>query len=262
MEQEKTSLQIRELRNSSIELLRLLMMLCVIFYHMFGTLRDTVGDNSRVLLFFYTILHVAVPVFILISGYFSIKLSINKIIGFWLYCVLWLVITYFAYLGITHSLFSLRDLVMQFLPFSNSGGHWFVPYYFTLMLLSPLLNQVNNLSKKKHLVLILGLMGYMFYFDIVNRAINGPGCSDIVSDGHSLMYFVSLYLIGRYLFRISEISKKIKNGGGVFYCVFYRRLIIGAIFTRFINQTISWVVFYIPVSNRNNVCIMHTIFFR
>ena len=203
-------------RKSGIELLRLLLMLFIISYHFLGVIRDEFGCDNRLLLLWYTISHIGVPVFILVSGYFSIKLSLKKILHLWLYCVIWYLICFGISIIISNGCFSWKNLMFQFMPFSHSGGRWFIPFYFSLMLLSPILNLVDkNMTLKQMFWIVLGGLVYCLYFDIINRSPGGWGCSDIVNDGHSLFYFMLLYIVGRFVRKVHEeqVLMNLKWGG-------------------------------------------------
>ena len=80
-------------RNSSFELLRLIAMFSIVIYHHFLFLK-ALGHEESWILGGYTILHFGVPVFLLISGYFGIKLKLSKIVYLYLYCFVWRFLTY------------------------------------------------------------------------------------------------------------------------------------------------------------------------
>lgn len=80
-------------RNSSFELLRLIAMFSIVIYHHFLFLK-ALGHEESWILGGYTILHFGVPLFLLISGYFGIKLKLSKIVYLYLYCFVWRLLTY------------------------------------------------------------------------------------------------------------------------------------------------------------------------
>ena len=82
-----------KVRSSNFELLRILAMFMVVLYPCLTEFM-LANPNNRGLLSAYYLSHWSVPVFILISGYFSIKLSSKRIVDFWLYCAVWMLISY------------------------------------------------------------------------------------------------------------------------------------------------------------------------
>ncbi|MGM9693564.1 MAG: acyltransferase family protein [Alloprevotella sp.] len=69
----------KQVRSSNFELLRIFAMMSIIFYHCLSEYAPKVEDE-RLALSMYYILHWGVPVFLLISGFFSVKFSVKKII--------------------------------------------------------------------------------------------------------------------------------------------------------------------------------------
>lgn len=80
-------------RNSNFELLRLLAMFSIVVYHQFLFLKGLYPETTWVV-GGYTISHFGVPIFLLITGYFGLKLKRKKLIHLYLYCCLWWILTY------------------------------------------------------------------------------------------------------------------------------------------------------------------------
>jgi surface polysaccharide O-acyltransferase-like enzyme len=141
---------------------------------------------------------VGVPLFILISGYYSIKLRIKAILNLYFICFFYsLVLTVLS--GTFHSdVITIKSIAKIFIPFT-SGGWWFIPVYFCLMLLSPLLNKAVENFTHKELILML------FLFFIVNCYFGYIRRIDSISGGMgtSLVNFMFIYFIGRVI-RIFE----------------------------------------------------------
>lgn len=85
---------VKKERESNFELLRLIAMIFIVLYHFCSSVKAGIDTENRWILLGYTIFHIGVPVFILISGYWTIKLSIRKLISFYLYCFLWYLMCY------------------------------------------------------------------------------------------------------------------------------------------------------------------------
>ena len=194
-------------RNSNIELLRILCMLMVLILH-FNNNCVNVGLTSfpenltnelkwGFLLESFCI--VAVNCFVLISGYFSINLRSRSILKFYLQCFSIGLVSYFIYVCVTPDVLSIKPLLGRLFAFSHNHW-WFVISYLCLMLFSPILNTaVKNLSPKKLLVSILMFSIIIFYFGWYKWLERN-------NDGYSLLHFVFLYLIGRYIGEYVSLS--------------------------------------------------------
>lgn len=186
----------KETRDSNIEILRIFSMIMIVFYHCFHQIRFYTLDDLNVN-YLYTVMHNGVPLFLLISGYFTITLNLKKMMDFYLYCVLWGIIPFVLAVMFNNETFEFRVLIKQFLPFSHPNV-WYPKFYFWLMLLAPFLNlSFKNLSLKRHAILVLILYISVVYF----------GClwhDPIVAGGKSIIYFILMYSIGGILRRFYE----------------------------------------------------------
>lgn len=180
------------MRNSRVELLRVFLMILIVFYHLIVHGKYAILDSLEGWTFtpfdagLVTIINFHVNCFILISGYYSIRLNIKRIISFWMilvfYGLLNIFITYFVTNG-----FQVRELLDVLLRPYSLG--YFTLNYFWLMLLSPFLNCCNQLKRS----LLVGIIVLLFFTQsgIVNMTL-GRGFSD-------LSQFIMVYLMGRYL---------------------------------------------------------------
>lgn len=134
---------------------------------------------------------VAVNCYVLISGYFGIKGKYNGILNLYLKCIFYSVVIYLSISLFFNNNFSIKLFFNSFLPFSHPNHLWFISSYFTLFLISPLLNYATNVLDKKPFISILLILTflniYMGYF--WDKA-------DIMV--YTLL-FIYLYLIGRFL---------------------------------------------------------------
>lgn len=172
-------------------------MVYIILYHFCSYIKAELDSDNRWILLGYTIFHIGVPIFIMISGYFTIKFSVKKIISFYLYCTIWYFICYGIGSFIGEQNFSLKDFLTLLFPFSHTRGRWFVTYYFWLMILSPLLNQIKKISLQKHLFFVAIFIIAIFYMGLIWQ-------SEVVNGGKSVVYFVGLYLLGTVLRRLDS----------------------------------------------------------
>ncbi len=186
-------------RESNIELLRLLSMFALLFFHFYThslLSSDVYGSQSgfwkNFPLVLSSITSLQVNIFILISGWFGIRTTPKKIINFYLICAFYGVFTYLISLGIGNT-FSFTDLAVSFMPFSAMKGWWFVKAYLFLMLLAPLFNKaIEHMSKREFLYVLFALVLINSYFGFFCK-------QDINKDGHNFMQLMYVYFIGRYL---------------------------------------------------------------
>lgn len=193
----------RPQRNSSLELLRILLMLLILLLHANYT---AIGYPPREELLSSPLLGylqltaealcvVAVNVFLLISGYFGIRLRGQGLLGLIFQSSFYGVIAFFLLWAITPGMgFSPGYLLKLSLPLTSEGG-WFLPVYVGLMLLSPLLNraleQLSTRELGRYLLLYYGLHTvWVFGF----KSMDGM-------DGYSVFSFIGIYLLGAFLRR-------------------------------------------------------------
>ncbi len=187
-------------RASNFELLRILAMLLILILHAnFLTFRFPTQEaiHTRPLLalgqvWSEALAIVGVNVFILISGYFSIKARVKGIVSllfqalfytFGVYCTLVL-------LGVEP--FGKSELIGSLMPL-NRKAEWFLPTYLGLMLFAPLLNAFAQRTDER------GLRHYLLLFFIIEFLLGFMNDQLEVKDGYSLFSFAGIYLVGRYL---------------------------------------------------------------
>ncbi len=197
-------------RNSSIELLRILSMLMIIFHH-FAVHGNFSWDNATLSVprFWYDFIimggKIGVNIFVLISGYFLVSdngtlFNFKKILKFWGQ-IFFYSVGLFALsllLGITD--FSISGLIRSFFPITLCNGWWFVGTYFVLFLIHPFLNVLlNGLNKKMYQALLVMLV-------IIWSLI--PTFTATAYQGNNLLWFVCLYSIAGYV-RLYGLNAKL-----------------------------------------------------
>ena len=138
------------IRNSNIELLRIVCMLMVVVLHFNNNGANTGIVNMPAVLtgrltwgfLVESLCLVAVNCFVLISGYFAIKLKVRSLLKFYLQCFFIGLVSYLVYVGLcddfgVDSVFTVQIMAERLLAFTHNGW-WFVVSYVGLMLLSPL----------------------------------------------------------------------------------------------------------------------------
>ena len=201
------------MRNSSIELYRIIAMLFVVIVHCNGWLVGgipSVFDETNISVFrisqatIQAITCTCVNMFLLISGYFGLKLKWKSILNIYMLLISISIPFYLlsVYLGET---FSIRQFLSRFMAFSRSG--YFVECYLLLMFFSPVLNAFIDKLGKKILLWVLLFWGIEIYFEFYlhDKDLGFMG-------GYSFIHFMLIYMIGRTLYLYKEqlfaISKK------------------------------------------------------
>ena len=190
-----------KVRESNLELLRIVCMLYIILLHFLGHGLGALYGDFSFITFFNSFFLVAVNCFILVSGYFGIKATWKGFFHLYLMCVCYDIISIIilSFFGEFH----FKEIIYSFFPFSHSGTLWFISDYIYLFLLSPMLNRiVDNISKKDFLIILLIWSVLTFYFGFFWYG------SFNVNHGCSFVNFLFLYLIGRF---ISKYTKDIKT---------------------------------------------------
>lgn len=177
-------------RNSGIELLRILSLFMIFWMHgAASAYGNTFGEIAGILI--SVIGNMGVACFILISGYYGIRLNIKKMMH------LDLMLVFFCWIS----------LLMQFVWGNPVGGEailsyllpvigkqsWYFTCYFALAFLSPFLNEmVEKIGEQRlgqllvTMLAIFSVVTTLFFFDI-----NEDG-------GKGIVHMIMLYLIGRY----------------------------------------------------------------
>jgi len=190
------------IRQSNFELLRILSMAGVLINHTLQCLwniqtPDITWENTgRIFLMNWAIL--AVNCFIMISGYFTIKLSWHSLVRYYLQCAFYMVL-FAAVSAIINHAVTTQDLTR--VVFAASEGDWFVRCHFALMLVSPLINKALDAlpGKLLHIPLLLLIITdvYLGYMHQVK---------EVAPNGFELVNLATIYMIGNYISR-AEIKR-------------------------------------------------------
>lgn len=135
-------------------------------------------------------LHIGVVVFVLLSGYFTIKLRISglvKLLGiFFVYCLPEVVYSVTTANGPLH--------VIRSLMFFSNSHFWFVKTYLYLFLVSPMINLwLKNASERQRWYMVA-----VFAFIACYMATSMGDKS--LSTGKNLTNFIYFYLVGNQLY--------------------------------------------------------------
>lgn len=187
-------------RNTSIELLRIISMIMIMFHHFayHGNFEWNFKEVTLPHLWYDFILmggKVGVDIFVLISGYFLIEnteklFQPKKLLKFWGQVVFYSIMTYLLSVMLRLNAFEIKQLIKVCLPITYPGW-WFASTYFMLYLIHPFLNKLlHGLSKTEYQYLILMMV---LCWSII------PTATTQLFESNSLLWFVTLYGIAGYV---------------------------------------------------------------
>lgn len=186
-------------RHSGIELLRLIAMLMVLAVHFDGATfglpqPDEAWSRCDMLkTAIEAVAIIGVDLFVLISGYFGIRLTRRKLGNYIIMCLFYSLLVYALAVGLKPGLFSIDSIFSKGLMIFSKTDLWFVRDYLFLMLLSPLLNAgLQNIGKRQLNSLVVALVVINCYFGWLMGGKVNP-------TGYNLMQMILLYCLGHWL---------------------------------------------------------------
>ena len=208
-------------RESSFELLRIVAMFFIVFYHLVTYYLYEIPDTNFHAFFTALLptLHIGVILFVLISGYFGIKSTWRGLISL-LLVILVYNLPFIVYSGIGHGRWTER------LMFITNTPYWFIRCYIYLYLVAPFLNKaIEQFTIRERI-------GSLMAFGIVAMYFGSTQGDGALEDGKNLINFIFLYLVGNTLKmtqeRWSRISYRLL---GCAYIVLNASLILSLYFT-------------------------------
>ncbi len=175
-------------RNSSFELLRIVAMLFIVFYHLVTYYLYEIPNPEYAQLYTALLptLHIGVILFVLISGYFGIKSTWKGLISLLMVVVVYN-LPFVLYSGIEHGRW------MERLMFITNTPYWFIRCYLYLYLVAPFVNKaIDKLALRERIGALVAFGVISIYF----------GCTEgdiALQDGKNLVNFIFLYLLGNTL---------------------------------------------------------------
>lgn len=192
-------MEIKKDRNSNIEALRIVAMFMILMLHVnFYSLGEPSTEESITnplptfgRCFFESISLISVNLFVLISGWFSIKFTLKRLAAFVFQSVY--IITTIYLIGLVLGYATIDEKQIKECLFMAWYG-WFIRAYIGLMILSPILNYFAEYASKKifMLVLICFFTFQTFYACFTTSA-------TFIDRGYSTFSFIGLYLLARYV---------------------------------------------------------------
>lgn len=200
-------------RNSSIELLRILLILGVIILHYIGDGDKLLNNAIPGTINYYLIVMInsvcvcAVDVFVIISGYYSCKsnkINFRKLIQLILQVIIFQV-SLSVIVPLLKGEFSVLNVLYNFIP-----RNYYVTLYVSLMILSPFINDyIRKISKNTYRKFLIVLCIVFLLEPTVAEIIEGIcgnsiyGISTIgilgAEYGYTIVTFVCLYFIAAYI---------------------------------------------------------------
>ena len=152
-------------RNASLDLLRILSMLLIIFLHSIdhsGVLEQAEVSSGTMYFyvrFAYGLCMVCVNCYVMISGYYLVtsKFRLQKLAVLWMEAAFYSLVLKLLFMVTGQEAFSLLSLVSCFFPILT-GRYWFLTIYVGMYLVSPFLNKlIRAMNRRDHTVLNLCL---------------------------------------------------------------------------------------------------------
>ena len=184
----------KQIRDSNIELARIVAMLMILALHAFNTyywnsLSEQVSLPDIVVIMGEAFTSCAVGLFIFISGWYGIKPKVKSVAniafqvvfyGFVIFLVVSIISGAVAWKG-------LKEMVLL------SGSLWFIKSYFLLYLLSPVLNAfVEKADEKQFQAVLVAFFIFQSVWGWTNTA-------EEFNFGLSVVFFIFMYLLARYM---------------------------------------------------------------
>lgn len=186
-------------RKSNFELLRIFCVFAILYMHTFGNLlfappHSSVGFgiNYYVSRFEAALFNTGVACFMLISGYFGFKRTIQKLVLIEMTVLFFSILAFFCAISENIQM-SRYTLLSYFLPVISSKN-WFISCYIWLLLCSPYINLfLSHITKETlrkllaTLLILFSIIPTLFYFEITRDG------------GKGIIHLFILYLIGHYI---------------------------------------------------------------
>ena len=197
---EKKENQMSQMRESNIELLRIVSMILVMIVHAdYVSLGPpTQADISNSFLYSFTrcfieaVSAICVNVFILISGWFGIRYKKERIFGL-LFQVLFISLFLYCVLYVFGSVGALDIKEWNTLFLMKNTAYWFVRAYLVLYIFSPVLNSFVEKCNRNV------IEGFLIGFFIIQSLYGVYDSDSWFSGGYSALSFMGIYILARYL---------------------------------------------------------------
>lgn len=190
------------MRQSNIELLRIISMFFIVLEHVLimGTefFSDPLGNQLYIANTIIGFTYIGVNCFILITGYFGADFSWKRLINLYLICGFYELIGFIV--AYCHGDVECTATAIGYVIFPLSRSNtWFIRCYVVLLFLLPVINLgLDKLDKQKYVYVLFLLTILNLYFGWFHKHENYN------SIGYNPSQMIYLYVIGRYLNRFMD----------------------------------------------------------
>ena len=243
----------QRVRQSNMELLRIVAMFMIVVYHAVVYAFYDYRAESPIFASLLTLLHIGVPLFVLISGYFGIKPTIKGVLQLYLILLFYNLLIYGIRLVLGDVLFTYKEFLKLWFPFSIGRRWWFFKVYMMLYLFTPVINFIRDKIGGGKMLIISGFVTFYWGWFAQHPSLY---------DGKNVVNFIFLYMLGHQIrTKIVERnynSKKVR----LQYCVSYLLIagIIGIVLY-FSNEHIQDVIKRLCYGYNSPVLILMSVLF-
>ena len=238
-----------KVRNSNIELLRIIAMLFIVIWHIsIHAQKGELASHNYILALTIT----GVNLFVLISGYFSIKLNwknLLTLVGTVAFYNLASIILKWQITGATPKP---GEIAGCFPPICNAHW-WFINCYFMLMLLSPIINIALEKATDKQYKYTLSIL-------LFTSCISGFFFKNFINmTGYNTFHFITIYVLGNAIKKFhlpSRLSTK------QFACTYILSTLCIFVLSFFTSRTIFYNNPLIIISALSLFCLFANLDFK
>ena len=270
---EPVPLTLKKQRNASLELLRLVSMFFIVFYHLISQVDNQLIYRDSIAGSLILSLHVGVICFVLISGYFGIKYSWQRILRFFIQILFYNVLIYFLSAAIGNHAFSIKKFVETFMPIARNQDLWYIRTYFMLMLLIPLVNKIlppprpskcNSSMERKNIIRFerqyqrREFLIVLISIAIMSLYIGTIGNDPSLRGGKNIVNFILLYYLGNEI-RVRRFLPDLSLRRCICYYVLFNA-IITMVHYCFFGTKIASVIMFLAFGYNSPLLIINGIF--
>lgn len=194
------------MRTSNIELLRIFAMFMIVIHHVLVQgIFPIIGEDNLTCRVVDSFVIYGVNLFLLISGYFTIRFSWKKLISLLWICSFYKIFHLFFRFFYLDENINLVEWIGKPLGVVFSTGGWFMDNYLLLFFISPLVNKVLFNSNRNEYV-----KGLIILF-LINVVYGWLFSNNVNCNGYNLNHFIFIYYIGYGIKKLNS-SKLLQIG--------------------------------------------------